>query len=354
MKKFLMTGFMILVLVLISFAQNPPNFKIEDFVLAKAEVSKTAIFIGDRFELKIEVFYPKGWGIRILTEDLEKNSLAAALPESVVLEEAEISKPIPWNKYWLKIEAVYKLFYPEKKHKIGILFFPRDLRPFKVRFKWIDVESKKPQEDLKVYEVDVRPGQFLVGVRTTLTDTSRSPRDSKLFAGNFSLKWWFGLFGGIILIGLALFIPLKALVVFIRGREAKEIPISQLLENEYRKLKVIREITDLRKFNDSFCLILRNLIGIKTGLKTLAMTANQIRQEVAGEDEELVKLINLLEKVDDSRYNPDTKLFSKKELLETVEGVFSNWLSSDNCWRKIEVNLRRLVGKIRGFLKRKR
>lgn len=329
MRKYLIAGFLVLSFGFICFAQNPLNFKIEDFVLAKMEVNKTAIFVGDRFELKIEIFYPKDWGIKILTEDLEKSSMNAVLPSSIVLEKAEISKSIAWNRYWLKIEAVYRLFYPEKKHNIGILFNPQDLNSIKIRFKWIDEESKEPREDIRIYEVNVRPGQFVQGVRTTLTDTSNRPRDSKVFSENFTLKIGIGFIVGFFCILFGLFIPVKALIIFVknRGRE-KEVSIKQLLRNEYERLQVLREISDLKEFSDSFCLVLRNLIGIKTGLKTLSMTAVQIKEEVAGGDGHLIELAGVLEKVDDLRYNPRAKPVPKEELLKITEDAFSNWMGS--------------------------
>jgi hypothetical protein len=332
---------LLLVFGLIGFAQDPPagrdpaprdKFKIEDFVLARILPSKTVIFVGDRFELRLEIIYLKDVGIQILTEELEKDSLAAFLPDSMVLEKAEISQPVPWNEYWSKIEAVYTLFYPEKKHNTGILFFPADSKPLKIRFKWIDEEDKNIQENVEIYEVNVRPGQFILGVRSMLTDTSTSPRDYKLFSGNFFLKYWGGLLGGLILIIFGLSIPIKMAISLVKNKltQKKQLSIKARLKNDYRKLQVLRKISDLKEFSDSFCSALRSIIGIKTGLKTESMTVAEIKERmvIAPENSALADLFRLLEEYEDYRYNPETTPIqgTKEEDLNTAEKIAVNWI----------------------------
>ena len=340
-KKYLLICLLLLVFGVIGFAQDPPagrdpaprdKFKIEDFVLARILPSKTVIFVGDRFELRLEIIYLKDVGIQILAEELEKDSLAAFLPDSMVLEKAEISQPVPWNEYWSKIEAVYTLFYPEKKHSAGILFFPADSKPLKIRFKWIDEEDKNIQENVEIYEVNVRPGQFILGVRSMLTDTSASPRDYKLFSGNFSLKYWSGLLGGLILIIFGLSIPIKITISLVKNKLArkKQLSIKVLLKNDYRKLQALRKISDLMEFGDSFCSVLRSIIGIKTGLKTKSMTVAEIKEKmmISSESSALAELLRLLEKYEDCRYNPLVTAMpgTKDNDLNSAENIVARWM----------------------------
>ena len=341
MKKYLLIGFLILAFGFVCLAQNPPakrdpapreQIRIEDFVWAKIEPSKTVIFVGDRFEFRLEIIYLKDVGIQILAEELEKDSLAAFLPDSIVLEKSEISQPIPWNEYWTKVEAVYTLFYPEKKHKIGILFFPEDSKPLKIRFKWVDEEDENIQENVEIYEVNVRPGQFILGVRSTLTDTSASPRDSKLFPGNFSLKYWGGLLSGLILIIFGLSIPVKMAISLVKNKLArkKQISIKNLLKNDYRKLQALRQVSDLKEFSDSFCPVLRNIIGIKTGLKTRSMTVAEIKEGIVidAENSALAELFRILEEYEDYRYGPKMTPIqkTKEENLSAAEKIVASWM----------------------------
>lgn len=345
MRKYFLIGLLILAFSLVGFTQTIPKFKIENFVKVKADTDKTAIYIGDRFEFRIEIVYPKDWGIEILTEDLTKESMATMLPDVVTIEKAEVSQPIPWNKYWLKIEAVYTLFYPEKKHDIGILFSPWEteaVKPIKIRFKWIDPEDKELKKDVLVHEINIKP--FVLGVRTTLTDTSSEPRDSKRFFGNFDLKAYGGLIVGFVIILFGLSIPVKALILSIKNKyqRGEKTSIRQLLKNEYKRLNAVREISDLREFSDSFGSILRSLIEVKTGLKAKSMTAGQIKERIVGGDKHLVKLAELLEDVDEFRYNPQAKPFLKGEALTATENALCSWQGSK--WHeKLRIVFSRLV-----------
>jgi len=326
MRKYFLIGFLILIFSFTGFAQNSSKkFKIEDFVLARILPSKTVIFVGDRFELRLEIIYLKDVGIKILTEELEKDSLAAFLPDSIVLEKAEISQPLSWNEYWVKVEAVYTLFYPEKKHNAGILFFPEDSKPLKIRFKWTDEEDKDMRNDVEIYEVNVRPGQFILGVRSMLTDTSNSPRDDKLFSGNFTLKALGSIIIGLVLVLFVLSIPIRLLVRYFQHQRSieKKTSTKKLLKAEYKKLKAM-QILD----SDQFCQVLRKVIEIKAGIKASAMTSTELKERAL--DKDLTGIITILEKHDGSRYNPAFKLDieeSKKGLTET-KAILREWTIS--------------------------
>jgi len=165
-----------------------------------------------------------------------------------------------------------------------------------------------------------------------LTATSITPRDYKLFSGNFSLKYWGGLLGGLILIILGLYIPLRMIIILTKNKLArkKQLSIKTLLKNDYRKLQALRKISDLREFSDSFCSTLRNIIGIKTGLKTKSMTVAEIKEKmtVNAENSTLIELFRLLEKYEDYRYNPEATpiLGIKEESLNTAEKIVFSWI----------------------------
>ncbi len=355
MKKYLLIVFLILTFSLVNFAQSSSKFKIEDFVQVKMSMDKTAIFVGDRVELKLEIVYPRGWGIKILTEDLEKGSIIAVLPDSMILEKAEISPLVSWQDYWLKIEAVYTLFYPEKKHKIGILFNSKDLKSLKIRFKVIDEEDKNPRKGVKIYEVGIK--QFVLGARTTLTDSSNEIRDSKKFFGNFLLKSKISLAFGLIFILLGLFIPIKKAVCFIRNkRHVKKISIKRLLKNKYQELQAVCKISNLEEFYDFFCRLLKNLIGLKAGLaKVSSMTIPEIKQALAKEDKQLMKLLEILENYENLRYNPRAKsdIKEKEEALKTVEEILSGWINRERWLTKVKAKFNKVIGVLNKIARKK-
>ncbi len=330
MRKYFLIGLLVLAFGLTSFVQTSSKFKIEDFVRARVSVDKTAIYVGDRAQLFLEVIYPKDWGIEILSEDLGKSSMATFLPNSVILEEAEISQPTPWEDYWVKLRAVYTLFYPEKKHKIGILF-----EPIKVRFKLIDKEGKEPRKEVEVYEVRTR--EFVLTVNSALSVTSNRPRDSKAFSGNFFLKSRIGLAIGLIIILLGLSIPFKAAVRYVKGqRREKGLSLKRLLKNEYREFRT----------GKSPCQTLKGIIGLKAGFpKTLSMTVTEIKQALTRGDKQLIKLAGILEKYDNSRYNPLAKLSAKEKekSLKITEKTLSDWIRQERWWWKIKTVLERMI-----------
>lgn len=314
MRKYLLIGFLILTFSLVGFVQTTPELKVEDFVLTKIEPSKTVIFVGDRFELGLEILYPKDWGIQILTEDLEKNSMAAMLPESIILEKAEIFQPIPWGDYWLKVKAVYSLFYPEKKHDFRIQF-----NPAKIRFKLADKDIKEARQGIEVYEIETQG--FYLGIRSLLTPSSNAPRDSKTFSGNFLLKYRVGYIIGSVFILFGLFIPLRAAIQYFqrKRRGVKELSIRGFLESELQKLN--SQISD-----DEFRRILRNVIGKMTGFNVLALTSSEIKEKIAGKDSGVITLASILEKYDELGYNTKAKSVSKPESIEAAKKVISGWI----------------------------
>lgn len=319
MKKYFLIGFLILIFGFTGFAQNSSKkFKIEDFVWVKVLTDKTAIYVGDRPGLKLEIIYPKDWGIEILVEDLEQNSFSSTLPESLTLEKAEVSGPMAWQDYFVKIEATYYLFYPDKKENLGIEF-----KPIRIRFKWIDPGSKEPQKDLKIYEVETKP--FVLGARSTLTSTSNQPRDSKIFFGNFRFKAFAGIMIGFVLILFVLSVPVRMLARYFKNQRSVEGKISpvKLLKAEYKKLTAIQVLNP-----DQFCQILRRIVEIKTGIKASAMTFTEIKERAL--DKDLAGLITILEKQDEPRYNPAFKLDveeSKKDLAET-KAILREWTTN--------------------------
>jgi len=326
MKRYFLIGFLILIFGFAGFAQNSPKkFTIEDFVWVKVLTDKTAIYVGDRPGLKLEIIYPKDWGIEILVDDLEHNSFSSTLPESLTLEKAEVSGPMVWQDYFVKIEAAYYLFYPEKKENTGIEF-----KPIKIRFKWIDPDNKEPQKDLKIYEVETKP--FVLGVRSTLTPTSNQPRDSKIFFGKFRFKAFAGVVIGFVLILFVLSIPVRMLVRYFKNQRWAKGKISpvKLLKAEYKKLTAIQVLNP-----DQFCQILRRIVEIKTGIKSSAMTSAELKERVL--DKDLAGLITILEKQDESRYNPAVQPDieeSKKELAETIS-ILKEWTTS-KFWKRLK------------------
>lgn len=323
MRKYILIGFLILIFSLAGLAQSSSEpIQIIDFVWVTTSTDKTAIFVGDRVELRLEIVYPRDWGVEILTEDLDTSGIQSFLPESLVIERAEISLPFAWQEYWLKIEAVYILFYPEKKDNTGISF-----EPIRVRFKWLGKDTE-PQKEVKIYEVETK--QFVLGVRSTLTPTSNEPRDSKTFSGNFTLKFWLGLVVGLIIILYGLSIPVRALVRLVKKQKAeKKVASRVLLKAEYRKLTAISVLNP-----DQFCSILRKIIEIKAGIKAAAMTSVEIKERTL--NQELTRLAEILEKHDNARYNPDFKLdieTSKNELIE-LRTMLEEWTTS-KFWKQL-------------------
>lgn len=323
MKKYLLIPVLILIFGLSVLAQDSSEFKIEEFVSAATLTDKTAIYVGDRVELKLEIIYPKDWGIEILTEDLDASGIQSFLPKSLILEHAEISLPAPWQEYWLKMEAIYILFYPEKKENTGISF-----EPIRVRFKWLGKDTE-PQKEVKIYEIETK--QFILAVRSTLTPTSNTPRDSKTFSGNFTLKFWLGLVVGLVIILYGLSIPVRALARLVKKQKReKKVASRVLLKAEYRKLAAMPVLDP-----DSFCSILRKVIEIKAGIKAAAMTSTEIKERTL--NKELIRLAEILEQHDNARYNPYFKpgIETSKNQLVEVRAMLEEWTTS-KFWKQLK------------------
>lgn len=323
MRKYLAIAMLILAFCLTVFTQNFLKFKIEDFVQAKVYIDKTAIYVGDKLKLYLEIIYPKDWGIEILAEDLEKNSIGTALPDSIVLEKAKVFSPAPCGDYRMKLKAVYTLFYPEKKHKIGILF-----NPIKIRFKLTEKGNKQARKEVRVYEVETM--EFVLTVNSTLSATSNDIRDSKTFSRNFTLKIWTGLILGLIFILFGLSIPIKRIISFITHRQKvndKKLA-KQRLKNEYQKLQELNKVSKLEDFNDSFFKILKNLIQIRTDIKVFSLTAAELKKMVVGMEKPIIDLAEILEICENLGYNPKAKvkIEQMKKKLHRVEKIVCDWI----------------------------
>ncbi len=346
---------MILSLSLIVFSQDTEEqaeeLKIEEFVRVKMITSKTAIYVGDRFNLKLEIIYPKDWGIEILIGDLTKNSIVSFLPEQLIIEETKISSPVSWENDEMKLIAVYQLFYPEKGKEKGILFFPEveEQEGFKIRFKVSYEQDDAPRKDVEIYEVAV--SQFVEGVRSMLTETSYQPRDNKEISRNFFVQHWLALVFGLIVIGITVYIPSRYLFGLIISRSTeKEFSMRDLLEIEQMKLNRINNLSNNEIIINKLCSAIRRLITVRAGIKTSTMTASEIKQEVKSGDVRIVKLANMLEQYDQARYS--TKKVSTKSLKKAVnliDKMIAGWAGSINSTRwqvKTEKLFRKFIEKI--------
>ncbi len=327
MKKYLFAICLVLLFILSGFSQDSSKpFKVEDSVRVERWTDKTAIFVGDRFKLFLEITYPKDLGIEILTEDLEDSSIRASLPPSVELEKAEVFKPIPCGDYYLKLKSVYTLFYPEKKHDTGILFFSQEeeeKEPLKIRFK-VTGKDEDVEKNVKVYELEVK--QFVLGVRSLLTDTSDRPRESGLLYENFLVKAALAFF-------VALLITTWVVIKFVKGiirafsktdKRIKEKSVKQIIKEKIKALRQL-DLTDSRLFCGELTVIIKEVIGAKTNKKILGMTACEIAT-IANEDKHLIELAKILEISEDYSYNPNAIEPNCKNMTCGVIKILKEWL----------------------------
>ncbi|MFW6135033.1 MAG: hypothetical protein ACOC5R_05605, partial [Elusimicrobiota bacterium] len=279
---------------------------------------------------------PKDLGIEILTGDLTKNSVASFLPEQLVIEQSKIFQPASWAKDEMKLIVVYQLFYPEKGKEKELLFFPEveEQEGFKVRFKVVyDGEENKVRKDVEVYELEV--SQFAEGVRSTLTRTSYQPRDDKKIFGNFFIRHWLALIIGLVIIGIAVYIPARYLVGLVANKQTeKELSLQDVLEIEHKRLNRLNKLSDNSQLINQLCLAIRRLIMIKTGMKTMSMTATEIKQKVKSEDIRIVKLANMLRKYDQARYSAKRiNTRSVKKTVDSIEQIVVGWVEPLNSAR---------------------